>query len=98
MDSIRRCFVCRLESRCGPAIGSALRGHRNLGSLSYGAMMRAGPLGIFGAGKGMDGTADHARRDAAITNGGGKRTLYSRSAGRAAAMEAEHPPAKQFTP
>ncbi|MFA6034547.1 MAG: ADP-ribosylglycohydrolase family protein [Myxococcota bacterium] len=53
---------------CGGTISAALSGRPNPDSQANGAMMRASPLGIFGAGHDLSIVADWAGHDAALTH------------------------------
>lgn len=53
---------------CGITIASALRGQHVPDSEANGALMRISPLGIFGASHPLEGLAEWARQDAAITH------------------------------
>ena len=70
-DEVRRAYVSWFESGpfdCGETIAAALCGHINSSSQGNGALMRASPLGLLGAGRDRDQVADWARRDAALTH------------------------------
>jgi len=53
---------------CGGTIAGALRGHKNPDSQANGALMRASPLGIFGAGHPLDQVATWGEQDAELTH------------------------------
>ena len=53
---------------CGMTVATGLRGDPNPESQANGAMMRASPLGIFGAHHPLSQTADWAQQDAALTH------------------------------
>ena len=53
---------------CGGTCWSGINGERNFQSQANGALMRASPLGIFGAGREAAEIAEYARLDAALTH------------------------------
>ena len=53
---------------CGETIAAALCGHMNPSSQGNGALMRASPLGLFGAGRDNKIVTDMACKDAALTH------------------------------
>lgn len=53
---------------CGETIAAALCGHMNGASQGNGALMRASPLGLFGAGRSNEIVIGMARKDAALTH------------------------------
>ena len=54
--------------RCGEAIAAAMCGNANCTSQEHGALMRASPLGLIGAGCETETVAAWARSDASITH------------------------------
>ncbi len=70
-DKARDAYVAWLESGpfdCGFTVSAGLRGTPNRSSQANGALMRASPLGIFGALRPLHQVAEWARRDAALTH------------------------------
>ncbi len=68
---VRRAYERWFESGpfdCGETIAAALCGHIDRNSQGNGALMRAGPLGLFGAGRDRELVAGWAREDAALTH------------------------------
>lgn len=53
---------------CGSTVRAGLLGRPNQESQANGALMRIGPLGIFGAGRTLEEVAAWAREDAALTH------------------------------
>jgi len=70
-DAARRAYLSWLDSGpfdCGRTVAAGLRGRPRSDSQANGALMRASPLGIFGAGREPALVATWARRDAALTH------------------------------
>ena len=70
-EEARKAYVFWLDSGpfdCGMTVARGLRGRPNPHSQANGAMMRIGPLGIFGANHDPEHVAEWARQDAAITH------------------------------
>ncbi len=71
LDDILEAYRFWLDSGpfdCGGTCWSGITGERNFQSQANGALMRASPLGIFGAGREVAEITEFARQDAALTH------------------------------
>ncbi len=71
LENIRAAYLDWFESGpfdCGETVAAALCGSPNQSSQGNGALMRACPIGLFGASLNLETVAEWARQDAAITH------------------------------